>query len=208
MVERIIAYYDGSNFYHLSMSNYGLKRFDFVLITKSLLRNTQQLVKLKYFNSPVNQQEDPEAYKDQQRFFAKIKNDPVIELYLGKLVTRNLHEVWVNCKVCGSCKAEDVNCPKCGRLLDLDDVKRTVEKGVDVKLAMTLLLDAINDKFDTAFLMSSDADFVPVIDYVINVLGKKVVYCHFPSPFTSDLVTACHKNTMLIRKETLEENAT
>lgn len=206
MTERVIAYYDGSNFYHLAKDNYGLKGFDFSKVTNALLNDKQKLTKIKFFTAPVNQQEDVDAYREQQKFLAKIRNDPLIELHLGKLVTRKLHKIWVKCKICGLGIAEDANCPKCGRLIDLNNVNRTIEKGVDVKLAITMMLDSINNEFDTAFLMSSDADFKPVIEHIINVQYKKVIYCHFPEPFTGDLVTACNKNTILISRKILEDN--
>jgi uncharacterized LabA/DUF88 family protein len=207
MADRVIAYYDGSNFYHLALDNYGLTGFDFSMVTHALLRSNEKLLKIKFFTAPVNRQEDAYAYSEQQKFFSCISKNPMIELKLGKLVTRNLRQVWVSCPHCHiTAISTDANCSKCGWTIDLTNVKRTIEKGVDVNLAITMMLDAINNEFDTAFLMSSDADFKPVIEYIINTLHKKVVYCHFPNPFTGDLITACNKNTILIKKEILEQN--
>jgi uncharacterized LabA/DUF88 family protein len=126
-------------------------------------------------------------------------------LILGKLVRRNFGKIVVNCKYCGTIPARDVNCAKCARLISLDTSYKDVEKGVDVQIAMALLLDAINENFDVAYIVSSDADFVPVIKHVINICKKEVIYCHFPRPFTSNLVQACSK-TKLIEKELIEKH--
>ncbi len=54
-----------------------------------------------------------------------------------------------------------------------------VEKGVDVKLAVDMLLGASKNEFDTAILVSNDADFVPAI-IATQQLGKTVTNITFP----------------------------
>ncbi|MCX6710191.1 MAG: NYN domain-containing protein [Candidatus Woesearchaeota archaeon] len=201
--QRVIAYYDGSNFYHLANDNFGLKGFNFLTLTKDLLQINEELKLIKYFTAPVNQQEKPGDAVKQQKFLAYLEKEPLIKVYYGNLVTRNLESIKVHCNYCKKdVITEDVNCPICARLIDLAYAKKTREKGVDVKLAITLMLDAIEDKYDTALLISSDADFVPAVEYIIQQKKKKVVYCHFPEPFTSDLVHTC-SDTHLLTKDLL-----
>lgn len=52
------------------------------------------------------------------------------------------------------------------------------EKGVDVKIAMDMLVGAYEDQFDAVCLVSSDTDLLPVIDK-IQSMGKKVEYVGF-----------------------------
>lgn len=52
------------------------------------------------------------------------------------------------------------------------------EKGVDVKIAIDLVIGAAEDKYDTAIIVSSDTDLVPAIKYV-QTKGKKVEYIGF-----------------------------
>jgi len=40
------------------------------------------------------------------------------------------------------------------------------EKGIDVKLATDLIVGAVDNKYDTAIVVSSDGDLVPAIDWV------------------------------------------
>ncbi|MCA9501887.1 MAG: NYN domain-containing protein [Myxococcales bacterium] len=51
--------------------------------------------------------------------------------------------------------------------------KGLVEKGVDVMIAVDLVLGAVNDVYDVAYLLSADADFVPAIE-AAQSLGKRV----------------------------------
>lgn len=55
---------------------------------------------------------------------------------------------------------------------------RFQEKGVDVLLAIDLVIKAIRNEYDTAVLLSSDADFAPAMSFVRS-LGKRVVYLSF-----------------------------
>lgn len=52
------------------------------------------------------------------------------------------------------------------------------EKGVDVKIAVDLLVGAYENIYDTAILISSDTDLIPVIQKIKH-LGKDVEYIGF-----------------------------
>ena len=52
------------------------------------------------------------------------------------------------------------------------------EKGTDVKLAVDLIVGAIDNLYDTAILVSSDTDLIPAIRY-IKYKGKKLEYIGF-----------------------------
>ena len=65
-----------------------------------------------------------------------------------------------------------------GMLIQRPD-KTYHEKGVDVRLAVEMIKSAREDKYDTAFLISSDTDLVPAVEEVLS-LGKKVKYIGAP----------------------------
>jgi len=74
------------------------------------------------------------------------------------------------------------------------------EKGVDVKIAVDLLVSAYEDHYDTAILLSSDTDLIPAIRQV-RALGKAVEYigfAHRPSLGMQKHVTL---SRLLIREE-------
>jgi len=52
------------------------------------------------------------------------------------------------------------------------------EKGVDVQIAVDLLVGAYEDLYDTAVLISSDTDLIPAMEKV-KKLGKEVEYIGF-----------------------------
>ncbi len=58
------------------------------------------------------------------------------------------------------------------------DKGRIREKGTDVKIAVDLVVGAVDNLYDTAILVSSDTDLVPAVRY-IKYKGKKLEYVGF-----------------------------
>ena len=61
-----------------------------------------------------------------------------------------------------------------GQLIQHRD-KSYHEKGVDVRLSVEMIRLARQDKYDVAYLLSSDTDLVPAVEEVLS-FGKKVKY--------------------------------
>lgn len=74
------------------------------------------------------------------------------------------------------CSPDQEFAVKRGYLMKSDGVYH--EKGVDVKIAIDLLVGAYEDIYDTAILVSSDTDLIPAIKKIKH-LGKKVEYIGF-----------------------------
>jgi len=64
------------------------------------------------------------------------------------------------------------------------------EKGVDVKIAIDVVIDGIEDKYDTAIIVSSDTDLIPAIKYVQSK-GKNVEYIGFSNHTSVGLIKDC-----------------
>jgi len=79
------------------------------------------------------------------------------------------------------------------------------EKGVDVKIAVDVLVGAYEDLYDEAILISSDTDLIPVIKKVRH-LEKKVEYIGF-SHRPSLALQRYASLTRLVIKEELEKFA-
>ena len=198
--KKVYVYFDGSNFYHNIKNNYGITSIKFDDICNRMLElSREELVKIRYFNCPVNQQEDPQKYADQLRFFENLRKTPFVEISLGKLARRQLKKININCTQCGHQKAEYLVCPKCKNNISVSTCYKSWEKGVDVKLAINMLLDGLNNKYDVALLFSGDADFCPAVRYIVKQLNKEVVYCHFPSPKTNELMQTCSGKRLITR---------
>jgi len=198
---RVYVYYDGSNFYHYLKNIYGITNINFYDLSNKLIDSSkEEIIEIKYFNCPLSQNEYPEEYRKQQRFFQHIRDTPLTSLFLGRLAKRNLQKLHINCKKCGHQLSETLICPQCKKKIKIARCFRYVEKGVDVKLATHLLLDAIDDKYDTALLVSNDADFSPATNYIIYRLKKEVVYCHFPDSQTRELLENCSSARVITEK--------
>lgn len=76
------------------------------------------------------------------------------------------------------------------------------EKGVDVKLALDLVLGAVDDEFDVAILLSSDTDILPAVEQV-QLRNKSVEYVGF-NHRPSFAMSAKSKKKILLTKSDLE----
>ncbi len=76
------------------------------------------------------------------------------------------------------------------------------EKGVDVRIAVEMIRLAREDKYDKAYLISSDTDLVPAVEEVKS-LRRTVTYVGFPSGQSFGLTKACESNVILLRAEDL-----
>jgi uncharacterized LabA/DUF88 family protein len=85
---------------------------------------------------------------------------------------------------CPACHDEVKRCPACG-----GDMRGTEEKGVDVRIATDMIMLAWVDSYDVAVLVSADADFIPVAEF-LQTKGKKIVHAQFP-PRGANLSQKC-----------------
>ena len=130
-----MIFIDGSNMYH-SLKNY-FRRADLDIGRFSgRLLDKRRLVRVYYYNAKVGQKEEPERYKDQQKFFDGIAAIPYTELRLGRLVYNN----WPN--------------------------SPPYEKGVDIQLATDMITHSFKDNYDVAILVAGDSDYVGALQAV------------------------------------------
>jgi uncharacterized LabA/DUF88 family protein len=87
-----------------------------------------------------------------------------------------------------------------GYLLKSDSVFH--EKGVDVQIAVDMLVAAYEDTCDRIILVSSDTDLAPAIKKVIEK-GKVIEYVGFSHQPSVAMVTFCSESTLL-KKEDVE----
>lgn len=132
---RVMVYIDGSNLYHSLKEAVGRTDIDFQKLCAKLAGD-RRLIRVYYYNAPVDQTKEPQRYKDQQRFFNALKDVPYLELRLGRLVYRNWPSV------------------------------SPYEKGIDVRIATDMLTHAVRDNYDVATLVSGDSDFSDALQAV------------------------------------------
>ena len=89
-----------------------------------------------------------------------------------------------------------------GHMLKTD---RYHEKGVDVLMAVDLLIGAYEDLFDTAILVTSDTDLIPAIDKV-RERGKKIEYVGFSHKPSYALIAHSDIRRLLLKEDLIHNS--
>ncbi|MBN1555115.1 MAG: NYN domain-containing protein [Phycisphaerae bacterium] len=89
--------------------------------------------------------------------------------YIKVLRSAGIEIVW------GKFKRRDKKCHLCGGTFLTHEEKRT-----DVNIALGIVSDAVEDRFDKAILISADSDLLPVVQTVHRLAPDKEVGVMFP----------------------------
>ena len=154
-MEKVIVYVDGFNFYHsLKSLRFPNKFVNVWSLSESILRPTHQLEAVKYFSAYALWRK--RSFPKHKKYVAQLRNagvTPIISHFKTKKTT----------------------CPKCGKL-----VTKHEEKETDIRIALTMFEDAVDDKFDLAIVISADSDLVPVVDRINKRFPNKFVSVFTP----------------------------
>jgi uncharacterized LabA/DUF88 family protein len=179
-MKRAIVFIDGGNFYFQLKKltaklngKYKLLNFNFEKFSKWLV-SPNELVEARYYIGAINQQNNNEKSK---RMYADQQR-----LFMN-LQKQNIGVVL-------------------GELIQHSD-KSYHEKGVDVRIAVEMIRMARRDKYDTAYLLSSDTDLVPAVEEVISI-GKKVHYIGISERQSFGLAKTSNE-TRLLRAEEIKD---
>ena len=158
---RTRVYVDGYNLFYACLKGSPYKWLDVLaLVTSRLPRN--RIDKLRYFTAQVSARvHDPDQPQRQQTYLRALATSPLVEVHFGHFLT---HEV----------RMPDAAAWANGRYLPVR-VMKTEEKGSDVNLATHLLMDAFDDLYDVAVIISNDSDLKEPIIQVSNRFDKKIV---------------------------------
>jgi len=155
---RVVAYVDGFNLYFGLKSGYGRKYhwLDLQALATSLLQPGQELRAVQYFTAGVKN--DPEGARRQSTYLDALEaHCPHVYLIEGRFqekprVCRNCGAVWIGYE----------------------------EKETDVNIATALIEDAVEDRYDSALLVTGDSDLRPAIAAVKRLRPAKRVIAAFP----------------------------
>ncbi len=177
MAERVSICIDGGNFYHLALKKIGIRVDEFDFVQFALFLAGDRVIcdgGKRYYAGTVREREDDpkskEAMSIQNRLFSRLINDHW-KLKTSKL-RRRMEEIIIDRRTVDYDKLWKLGIHKI-------EQERWREKGIDVKLATDLIAGALDDKYDTVILVSSDGDLIPAIDWVRQRTKKKVEYVGF-----------------------------
>jgi len=173
MVKRICIYIDGANFYGgLTSINrkFSDSKFDFENYINYLI-GKEKLVKIYYYNALVKKKINEKIWKKQSDFFDRLHKIPKCKVSL---------------------------CTRKSRLNILGEEYHTI-KGDDIFLALDMIEDCYNDKFDKAILISGDGDFTELLKRV-KKKEKEIEVCYFDDCVSSILLNQADKIRLINRK--------
>jgi uncharacterized LabA/DUF88 family protein len=155
---RVVAYVDGFNLYFGLKTGYGRRYhwLDLQALATSLLQPGQELREVRYFTAGVKN--DPEGARRQSMYLdALAAHCPHVRLVEGRFQEKS--------RVCRSCGAGWIGYE---------------EKETDVNIATALIEDAVEDRYDVAFLVSGDSDLRPAVAAVKRLRPEKLIIAVFP----------------------------
>ncbi len=171
-MKKVVLFIDGSNFYYGLKGIYGdqksLTNFNFLKFGR-LLAEERDLLRIFYYNAPLDYTANPKAYTKQQKFFEKLRATERVKLILSRLQKR---------KIKGTNKFY------------------YVIKGDDIHIAVDMVKGAYENVFDIAILVSGDGDFVPAVQ-VVQEKGKSVENAYFKQSLSWHLKQECDKSIRL-----------
>ena len=180
---RTIAYIDGFNLYH-GLRDAGLDHsrwLDLHGMCVSLLKPGEQLDLVRYFTSWVRG--SPAKAARQAVYIDALRARGGIEIDFGHFVSNT------------------VQCFNCGNAW-----KKHEEKKTDVNVAVRLLADASDDRFDKAVVVSGDSDLVPPIEFVQRRFPRKRVVVAFPPRRRSTQLAQAANAAFSIYPQTIQAN--
>jgi len=180
MANRAFIFIDGNNFYFKLRElatqlngKFHLMNFDFYGFAKNLV-NTNILAGVHYYIGALKHQRNNS--KSTQMYSDQQK-------LLAKLKTQGINTTL-------------------GHIIQHPD-KSFHEKGVDVRLAVEMIRFARENKYDIAYLLSSDTDLVPAVEEV-HAFGKKVYYVGTATGQSFGL-TKVSDNVLLLRPSDIQQ---
>lgn len=168
---RTIVYVDGFNlYYRLLKERPALRWVDPLALSRRVLAAQNDVVELRYYTARVSGRIDPTAPGRQQVYLDALATVPEIVVVMGAFLASK--------KWAGLVHPPQFRPPPPSQVVapwpDVVKVHKTEEKGSDVNLASHLLLDAFQDRFDVAVVLSNDSDLVEPIRIATQILGKTV----------------------------------
>jgi len=90
-----------------------------------------------------------------------------------------------------------------GRLVKIGG--KFMEKGVDVRIGIDIAIGAAKNYYDKAFVISSDSDLVPAIEFAAHETDKEIIYVGFEKGCVSYHLVQKASSSKIVKKFELEK---
>ncbi len=161
---RVVCYVDGFNLYH-GLRSRGWRKYywlDVWALAERFLKLGQILMKLVFGTARIK--DDPDGLARQLAYLDALQSHRSgVEVVYGQYLSKQ-----ARCLACG---------PR---------YVRHEEKMTDVNLACRLLIDAMDDHFDVAMVISADGDLIPPVEVIRDRWPERRVIVIYPPGRWSD----------------------
>lgn len=155
---RTYVYVDGFNLFYRALKGTPYKWLDLKKLLSLLLDPQHDIQSIKYYTAIVSGKADPQNPIRQKTYIRALeKYIPEISVHYGHFLSH------------------PIMAPLAGKNpTQFARVIKTEEKGSDVNIAVHLLNDAWQDKYDCAVLVSNDSDLAEALKIVKTELSKTI----------------------------------
>jgi uncharacterized LabA/DUF88 family protein len=179
-MKRLNAYVDGFNLYFGMMESgfINCKWLDIQLLSTNIKSSSHEIGQVKYFTSRISN--NPDKQKRQNVYIDALRTTPISITF-------------------GQFRNQPMQCNSCSNFWY--DSK---EKMTDVNIATAMMVDAFQDKFDVAFLISGDSDLVPPIKAIRELFPQKEVWVVLPPSRESIALKTIANGSFVLGRRKLE----
>lgn len=162
---RTNVYIDGFNLYYGCLKGTAHKWLDLAAFCQaSFPQPRNQITRIRYFTAHVNARpNDPQQPQRQQTFLRALRTIPHLTVHLGSYLEKPTRMPLHPPPATGSRTVQ---------------VMKSEEKGSDVNIACYLLVDAFDNDYDAAVVISNDSDLAEPIRLVRQKFRKPVIVLH------------------------------
>lgn len=168
---RAYVYVDGFNLFYRCLRKTQLKWLNIQALVEQMLPGFN-VVRVNYYTARIRSREDPGKSLRQETYLRALRTLPKVEIVLGLFSSHKVTRELAKPDILTRIKRRLGLKVGTNRYVKVYDPK---EKGSDVNLAVHLVNDAWQNRYDVAALISNDSDLIEALR-VVRQDCKKLVY--------------------------------
>ena len=157
--QRTTVFIDGFNLYHGALRHTPYKWLNPLALARQLIDENKEITKIKYFTAKVIPRQNDPGQPFRQHLYLRAVSTLNAQIIYGRYLSH----------VVPMYKAHPIKGES-----PFVEVVKTEEKGTDVNIASHMLVDAADDLYDCAILISGDSDLTTPVKICIGKYGKSV----------------------------------